>query len=1233
MMSRSFDVRRLRMAKMPRNPSLLQPEDVLPDSALQLNSVDQLDHSVVADRVAELCLYGSTPLNIALFGPWGSGKSSFYGLLSGSIKRLSSKAKIVRYDAWKYGGESLKRNFITSTAEELKLNNDKKYSGQLYESTRKVKLDPIIFDKRGVRAVVWLFFLIAVSVAGFQVISASMASINSGGGVVPNLAVSGGTLLALCLVSLTILASIVKVGDLSKVTISTAAPSSDEQFNESFKGLLEEANISPDCRLVIFIDELDRCSAEDVVATLTDLRTFLDQANCIFVVAADRDVLELALNKVEQETPVREDRPYYSTAGAFLDKIFQHQVSLPPLRQSTMRHFARSLVAQRGGLWSELRNNEGRDLLDEVIFALIPAHVRSPRRVKVLLNSFATNCRIHQGRNVEWLDRASEIAMLTAIQTEFSEVAADLVLEPRLLSYLRNDDGRNSISDRAKRLVKKYTPDNVSVGQAEDEVVESEASGATQIIEKESSQRDKKAHEEAIKRAKAKLNEQLLQYLRRARAARVDDPRPDLFYLRHAGDLEGLSDSKLGEVIDLAADYAPSDVAKAFSDASDDDKSVAIRLLCGMSMEDFGVARANLVLSACRIAASTSHQLLEIVAPLASPDIWAAYEQQVRFGVHEIYGGMSLAILGGHEQLFEVLLDEFSGLSDEASAEVCQKLVPLFERIPIGGRNRIARRAWGYFDTRPDVVVSMLKQLPEDMALELIKNRDGLLDSALEVQAVEVAQTQTATATAAANPAVAAATAPSDNSGEVAELAKSLLGSVLGRNAPSDAFTSEIIDVVGANAIKSKPVYDVLVADVESALSCFMAPERRNLQILKLVAAFPARLNYWTSLLVPEVGVPDSGIFTVAVEKVISEFASAVDSTARDAITSNIPILLSVGVQLELRKKIVADVLVSASVGDIFEWKNTEESVASHRELIFFIQAFSGSVSSASINRLLVYVLNSGVGVPLPEDMAIWLIDLCKILPVEVISEVQCSLDAVTVEDEDSKSGTAILQVQMAQICAEAGVAYNAISSETFRLISELYAQKFLGPWLSSMPAVDYVTEVLRKDLVASAAQLRKYAGALNQSDRTKLWHCLESVEASMEALRAVGGLGVDLTLLQSKADQVLETANANSRSSLVEKICALDVTAPEARRLVSSLSVSLLDKETQVDAKLACQLVLAAGGPAHGMTAVLRNKFTSAVERNGNVFTKAQKQALVDMNLIEKKKGILERILGQLGS
>jgi len=43
--------------------------------------MDTLNHGATARRVAELVATSKGHLNFALFGPWGSGKSSFYALV------------------------------------------------------------------------------------------------------------------------------------------------------------------------------------------------------------------------------------------------------------------------------------------------------------------------------------------------------------------------------------------------------------------------------------------------------------------------------------------------------------------------------------------------------------------------------------------------------------------------------------------------------------------------------------------------------------------------------------------------------------------------------------------------------------------------------------------------------------------------------------------------------------------------------------------------------------------------------------------------------------------------------------------------------------------------------------------------------------------------------------------------------------------------------------------------
>lgn len=375
----------------PNAGSLIQPSpvevgDLLPDRALTRRDRDEFDYEPIADRIADLCCVAEAPVNIALFSPWGSGKSSLFTLIDRRLSERSGTVRLIRYDAWRYGGDALPRNFIAHAARELHLPlDDPRYSELhrgLYENQRRVSLSgPRLWKAlRHGRLVPLILFAIALALVGWL------------------LAIDSVLLGAVISTFLLILTALIDAG---KVEVEQSKPSEDEEFSSRFGRLVDWATdgrsapggarkrarawclarfrdlaynlglyrlvlwwadeLQPQRiphaqadRLVFFIDELDRCGPEDIVKTLKALRTFLDAERCVFIVAADRQVIEEALSEVEQSTPIDPDRTYYSTAGAYLDKIFQHQISLPPLRSRSLAKFARRLTVDGGGIWQEL---------------------------------------------------------------------------------------------------------------------------------------------------------------------------------------------------------------------------------------------------------------------------------------------------------------------------------------------------------------------------------------------------------------------------------------------------------------------------------------------------------------------------------------------------------------------------------------------------------------------------------------------------------------------------------------------------------------------------------------------------------------------------------------------------------------------------------------------------------------------------------------------------------------
>ncbi|MGS0561373.1 KAP family P-loop NTPase fold protein [Microbacterium aurugineum] len=593
---------------------VLSAEDLVPDEPLGARAAnigdkdDLLHHRVLARRTAELAVSSPGNANIALFGPWGSGKSSFNALLGEELGKQSSKTQHITFDAWKNAGSGFRTNFLSEVASQLKA--DVKISDKLFQATTSVR-GPLSDRKWSPRArffaltgaFVGLFFGLPALWTGVQLSSGvkrtyfSLLVENIGG--FANMA-AGGTLIVV--VALAII-------ELSKVTVSKSTPSHVAQFGKLFEEILETKKKH---RFVIFIDELDRCTPADVMATLEGLRTFLGHRDCVFVVAFDREaVAGVIATQLKDSAPRDNAAPYYRTSGEYLDKIFQFQLALPPQPVHTFRRFANSLVRERGGVWAQLRSHDP-DLLGRVVNILSPMHLASPRRTKVLLNDFAVNARIYEGMNFKWLERAEEIAVLTVLQTEFPRLAADLEREPALMRYLYSQDTAKPTRPSLLTLVNQYL-DEGKLETPLDEVVGEDTKGEV----------------------KQQLEGNLERFLRLLRERNVPEPRADLIMMHSDGSLLAFDDPGVYHELLSAADMPRADLLNGLNQASDHDLGQAIRYLLDQTEKEEKDVSDRLVVLAGEIAA-------ELVA--VEPDVARVLSGRVSSAID----GMTVQSLQGY---------------------------------------------------------------------------------------------------------------------------------------------------------------------------------------------------------------------------------------------------------------------------------------------------------------------------------------------------------------------------------------------------------------------------------------------------------------------------------------------------------------------------------------------------------------------------------------------------------
>ena len=110
-------------------------------------------------------------------------------------------------------------------------------------------------------------------------------------------------------------------------------------FRKEFEELLEEAEID---RLVVLVDDLDRCLPTTSIETLEAIRLFLFVPRAAFVIAADEEMIEYAVRQHFPDLPVATGPATY--ARNYLEKLIQVPFRLPSLGYAETRIYVTLLL-------------------------------------------------------------------------------------------------------------------------------------------------------------------------------------------------------------------------------------------------------------------------------------------------------------------------------------------------------------------------------------------------------------------------------------------------------------------------------------------------------------------------------------------------------------------------------------------------------------------------------------------------------------------------------------------------------------------------------------------------------------------------------------------------------------------------------------------------------------------------------------------------------------------------
>ena len=112
------------------------------------------------------------------------------------------------------------------------------------------------------------------------------------------------------------------------------------EFQTNFVELLNETKIE---KLVIFVDELDRCSPDTILETLEAIRLFLFNGNVAFIIGADERHISYAVKKKFKEI----EGLQIDIGKEYLEKMIQYPIRIPRMNTKEVEFYITCLFFQK----------------------------------------------------------------------------------------------------------------------------------------------------------------------------------------------------------------------------------------------------------------------------------------------------------------------------------------------------------------------------------------------------------------------------------------------------------------------------------------------------------------------------------------------------------------------------------------------------------------------------------------------------------------------------------------------------------------------------------------------------------------------------------------------------------------------------------------------------------------------------------------------------------------------
>jgi len=393
---------------------------------------DALDFSPYRDTLVDIIAdpQTRTPLTIGIFGGWGSGKTSLMLMVKSRLKGVLAERglepRTAWFNAWQYGKEeALWRALLLHVLEALR---PPKPEEGAEDDEANATLNRSLDDLQAA-----LYRDVErEDVGGLEIDWGQVAKGTAKGALKIGLSFVPGVATLTKLVEAaqsqvgkTAADDIIEAFRREKTQVYIEHIQFLEQFHRQFEDLVKEQVTDHGQKLVVFVDDLDRCLPEKAIDVLEAIKLFLDAPGCVFVLGLDQEVVARGIKVKYRDFAVEEGadgEPQIPIDGAaYLEKIIQLPFLLPPIERRDMEGFVKALVPA---------------FPDDRCVPVFAQGLRepNPRQVKRVINVFLFLWRLAGKR--ELVVTPVRLSKVVVIQHSHPDLYQVLREQPGLLSEL-----------------------------------------------------------------------------------------------------------------------------------------------------------------------------------------------------------------------------------------------------------------------------------------------------------------------------------------------------------------------------------------------------------------------------------------------------------------------------------------------------------------------------------------------------------------------------------------------------------------------------------------------------------------------------------------------------------------------------------------------------------------------------------------------------------------------------